>query len=65
MEILVFSMLTNTARHGTAVEFTEDQLNEMTIAEVRSIGIGSKFEFIGWFSYPGLIWSMKAMMLFF
>ncbi|KAF9641083.1 hypothetical protein BFW01_g12889 [Lasiodiplodia theobromae] len=52
-------------RHGTAVEFTEDQLNEMTIAEVRSIGIGSKFEFIGWFSYPGLIWSMKAMMLFF
>ncbi|EKG21349.1 hypothetical protein MPH_01341 [Macrophomina phaseolina MS6] len=51
--------------HGTAVEFTKEQLDAMTQAEIDSIGIGSKFEFMGWFSYPGLIWSMKAMMLFF
>ncbi|GME48506.1 hypothetical protein GTA08_BOTSDO01210 [Neofusicoccum parvum] len=51
--------------HGTAVEFTRDQIDKMTTEEVHSVGIGSKFEFMGWFSYPGLIWSMKAMMLFF
>ncbi|GME64489.1 Mg2+ transporter zinc transport protein [Neofusicoccum parvum] len=50
---------------GTNVDFTDEEYEAMTSAQLHSVSKGSKYELVAWFSYSALIWSMKATMLFF
>lgn len=52
-------------RLGTNVDFTPAQLAQYNEQEISQIVLGSKYELVAWYNYTGLIWALKACMLFF
>lgn len=54
-----------TYRLGSNVDFTIAQFTAMSPAELHEVEIGSRLQLLAWYSYTGLIWALKACMLFF
>ncbi|KAE8154910.1 hypothetical protein BDV25DRAFT_135553 [Aspergillus avenaceus] len=49
---------------GTNLEVPKPLLNSLTPHQYAAVETGSKYELAAWYSYTGLIWVMKAKMLF-
>lgn len=50
---------------GTSVDYPNEVLAAMTPAELQATSLGNKYQFVAWFSYSALIWSMKGTMVMF
>lgn len=54
-----------TYRLGTNVDFTTAEFEAMSASDLHEVVVGSKLQLLAWYSYTGLIWALKACMLFF
>ncbi|KAJ5018583.1 Acyl-CoA dehydrogenase family member 11 [Colletotrichum sp. SAR 10_99] len=50
---------------GGNIDVTADAVKSLSEDDVRILELGSKLEFISWYSYPGCIWVLKFTVLFF
>ncbi|KAH6675613.1 hypothetical protein B0J14DRAFT_368253 [Halenospora varia] len=50
---------------GGAIDITPDQVSLLSDSDVSILEYGTKMEFISWYSYPGVIWTLKFKVLFF
>ncbi|KAK7193338.1 uncharacterized protein CC84DRAFT_1255281 [Paraphaeosphaeria sporulosa] len=60
------AILVDIAYHkGTNVDIPSDVVDLLTDAEIKRVTEGSKAQIAAWYTYTGLIWCMKFMLLFF
>ncbi|KAF6817946.1 hypothetical protein CSOJ01_02083 [Colletotrichum sojae] len=50
---------------GANIDITADVVNSLSDHDIRILELGSKLEFLSWYSYPGCIWVLKFTVLFF
>ncbi|KAG8157988.1 hypothetical protein KVR01_012260 [Diaporthe batatas] len=50
---------------GGNIDVTADEVTSLSDADVRILEMGSKMEFVTWYTYPGFVWVLKFCILFF
>lgn len=50
---------------GGNIDVTADQVDSLSDADIRVLEMGSKMEFVTWYTYPGFVWVLKFCILFF
>ncbi|TDZ15814.1 hypothetical protein Cob_v011292 [Colletotrichum orbiculare MAFF 240422] len=50
---------------GANIDITADAASKLSNQDVATLELGSKLEFMSWYSYPGCIWVLKFTVLFF
>ncbi|GJC98719.1 kinesin-like protein [Colletotrichum higginsianum] len=50
---------------GGNIDITADMVPKLSDHDVEILELGSKLEFLSWYSYPGCIWVLKFTVLFF
>lgn len=50
---------------GGNIDVTVDQVDSLSDADIRVLEMGSKMEFVTWYTYPGFVWVLKFCILFF
>lgn len=50
---------------GGNIDVTADQVASLSDQDVRVLEMGSKMEFVTWYTYPGFVWVLKFCILFF
>lgn len=50
---------------GGNIDVTPDEVDSLSDADVRILEMGSKMEFVTWYTYPGFVWVLKFCILFF
>lgn len=50
---------------GGNIDVTSDQVDSLSDADIRILEMGSKMEFVTWYTYPGFVWVLKFCILFF
>jgi hypothetical protein len=50
---------------GGNIDVSADQVDSLSDADIRILELGSKMEFVTWYSYPGFVWVQKLCILFF
>ncbi|KAJ0160861.1 hypothetical protein CTA2_7171 [Colletotrichum tanaceti] len=50
---------------GGNIDITADMVPNLSDRDVEILQLGSKLEFLSWYSYPGCIWLLKFTVLFF
>lgn len=50
---------------GGNIDVTADQVDSLSDADVSVLEMGSKMEFVTWYTYPGFVWVLKFCILFF
>ncbi|KAI9151279.1 hypothetical protein HJFPF1_08478 [Paramyrothecium foliicola] len=50
---------------GANIDITADVVPTLLDEDIQRLELGSKLEFLSWYTYPGLIWVLKFTVLFF
>ena len=51
--------------YGANADVAPDKVNDLTEKQIAELTLGSKAQWAAWFTYTGMIWSMKFCVLFF